>query len=106
VGAEGEAAVELSPIQLGRTMHILRFFANRYSKEPRESYVSVEAVRKTLQKTLDVELRYDEVKACVKVLAQRGFLEKAPVGDNVVFRVSPVGFEYWIKGRPLFSMMM
>lgn len=106
MGTEREATVELSPIQLGRTLHIQRLFANRYSLESREPYLSVEAVRKALQKTLGVELRHGDIKSCVRVLAQKGYLEEALVGDSTAYRISPVGLDSWLKGRSLYSMMM
>jgi len=49
-------------------------------------------VRVAMRTTLDTSLRHDDVKLCVNNLARRGFVEEAPVGDNVAYWVSQDGY--------------
>lgn len=106
MGAREEYQDKLSLMQQIRMFYILRFFANRYTREPREGVMHVDAVRKAVQRIIGKEIGYDDIKSCVQFLTEIGHLESIPEGDTATYRVSPAGVEAYQKTAPLMSQVL
>jgi hypothetical protein len=52
------------------------------------------------------ELRHEDVKLCVRFLAEKGLLEEVTVGTSVAYRISPAGLEEFVNSRRLLSLVV
>lgn len=106
---EGSLTIKQRRTQQLRTAWTLRYFANRYSKDPRESPVYVHEAAKGVQRAMRTTQNDDNIKSCVLFLLKEGYLEPVSTGEageKTAYRLSREGWKKWERSRECLSILL